>query len=454
MRAIPLTRPSVDRSTSVHTVVKLYRDALVYILLLAPPSVLLFTGQLGQNEGTIDVSRITGESSNLINQALAIFLLINGFIVSRFIKTNFGVLLAVLAPLMLVVCWIYMSSSWSEFPTLTLRRAFRLHIEITSVVLLALSLQTRDALLKCIFWSFLIIDLADLASIAVPSISFSPIGFSGIHGHKSAAGAFFFFALPIFAFGIFNRAICWSRIIAAFAFFTALAMLALSLSKTAVLALFLTLVGSTRLALAGNIYGRIILPCIGVGMAVVVLTTMAAADFGISDLFKVLFGDATLTGRDQIWSYAMYRLEDNPLFGVGFGALWQAGTDSEAYLMNSGAHWIAIQAHNGYVDVLAQLGYIGLLLLVIYLVVALKYLCAYSSDELETHKIASLANYSLYVFWGSVLYNITDSSFFRSGHSTWTIFLLVTTCTIGLVTRSRSSSRSQVSHFVRTVANR
>jgi exopolysaccharide production protein ExoQ len=430
------------RSLPRSAVVTLYRDTVIYILLLGPALMVLLSGQLGQSANAVDASSFTGESSSLMIQALAIFVLVNSIIISQLFKIRLRVLLLVLSPLLGMILWIYLSSFWSDFPALTLRRALRMHIELTSVILLALSLQSREAILRCLFWSFLIISAMDLASMAAPSVSFTPIGFSGIHLHKNEAGLFFFLALPIFAIGMFDRTISGSRLLSTFAFVAAAGMLALTLSKTAVLALFLSviLVACIRVARARNFYSRVVLP-LGVAIiAIAVSVTIAIADIRISDLFDVLFGNATLTGRDQIWRYALYQFESHSWAGVGFGALWQVQATGETSLKNAGVHWLAIQAHNGYIDVLAQLGCIGFAFLVLYLVITLIYLCRYSSN-FETTRILSLANYALYIYWGSVLFNVTETSFFRSGHPLWVMLLLVSACATGILIRGGGAAR-------------
>ena len=111
-----------------------------------------------------------------------------------------------LLPLMV---WITASYYWSAFPDLTIRRAGRELIECVGIVLLISTYPHPTGPLRILFLSFLTVLFLDVASIPFPSFSYSPDppGFMGIHGHKNVAGGFYFLALPLFVFAIFDRRI-------------------------------------------------------------------------------------------------------------------------------------------------------------------------------------------------------------------------------------------------------
>jgi exopolysaccharide production protein ExoQ len=77
--------------------------------------------------------------------------------------------------------------------------------------------------------------------------------------------------------------------------------------------------------------------------------------FDISSSFE---RDATLTGRSYIWGVLLPLAEKRPLLGYGFGGFW---TTSVRELASS-------DAHNGYLDVILNLGFIGLLLVSGYMI--------------------------------------------------------------------------------------
>lgn len=79
--------------------------------------------------------------------------------------------------------------------------------------------------------------------------------------------------------------------------------------------------------------------------------------------------DLTFTGRSDIWDLMFEQIALHPGLGGGFGAFWSGtreGTPSFEFVMRLG--FDPASAHNGYLDILNELGAAGLLLLFGYLV--------------------------------------------------------------------------------------
>lgn len=68
--------------------------------------------------------------------------------------------------------------------------------------------------------------------------------------------------------------------------------------------------------------------------------------------------DATLTGRTEIWADLLPAMMRQPITGHGFGGFWSDATKA--------AHNIG-EAHSGYLDLLLELGFIGLFLFSMFL---------------------------------------------------------------------------------------
>ncbi|MBL0407686.1 O-antigen ligase family protein [Microvirga aerilata] len=71
-----------------------------------------------------------------------------------------------------------------------------------------------------------------------------------------------------------------------------------------------------------------------------------------------------LTGRGQIWPVLIAYWSDNWLLGSGYGSFWNIGPESPIYQYGTG--WVVRlgQGHNGYLDMLVQIGLPGLVLAV------------------------------------------------------------------------------------------
>jgi exopolysaccharide production protein ExoQ len=92
----------------------------------------------------------------------------------------------------------------------------------------------------------------------------------------------------------------------------------------------------------------------------VVLTAVAAFVF-ITDpatVLKALGKDPSLTGRTDIWEALMREVAERPWTGFGYQAFW--GKDSvPAAFIRAETQWPVPSAHNGWIDLLIQLGWPG-----------------------------------------------------------------------------------------------
>lgn len=75
-------------------------------------------------------------------------------------------------------------------------------------------------------------------------------------------------------------------------------------------------------------------------------------------IFEALGKDPTLTGRTLIWESLMRRVAERPLLGHGYSAFWGAHSVPAAYIRRE-AEWLVPSAHNGWLEILAELGWVG-----------------------------------------------------------------------------------------------
>jgi len=108
-------------------------------------------------------------------------------------------------------------------------------------------------------------------------------------------------------------------------------------------------------------------------MALVIIYGTAAPLVGKlpgGDYASSLGRDSTLTGRSEIWAYLVPLAMKKPVLGHGFGGFWTKAI-RESYLYRS--------AHNGYLEVLLVLGFVGLLLVSLFILSS----CQKAQKELE-----------------------------------------------------------------------
>jgi exopolysaccharide production protein ExoQ len=408
-------------SRAERSLILLNRDLTLY---------LVFTigfGLLGAFSGGASFSSLQSSSGDMFTQVFWLIVIANSVLLVVLRKgRNLPGVLWVLGSLLPLILWITVSFCWSAFPDLTIRRAVREIIELVSIVLLISTYSHPTEPLRVLFLSFLSIMFVDLIFIPFPSHYLD--GYVGVHGHKNSTGAFYLLALPLFVLAILDRRIARWPYTAIFASICAVGLLLLSKSKTAVGVCALTIICVVALGALrwmGQYKGvfAIIYALIAGASAIVVVAV------GLDDTLTFLTGDPTLTGRVALWQYVLARWEENPYFGQGFGALWQVGSETEAYLRHSNVTgWMMNEAHNGYLDVLAQTGIIGILLLAIFLFCVL--LTLLFAREEKSNPLNVWKWFGIYVAIGLLISNITESIFLRGGSTDWLLLVAVFTSAV------------------------
>jgi O-antigen ligase len=104
--------------------------------------------------------------------------------------------------------------------------------------------------------------------------------------------------------------------------------------------------------------------------------------------------NATLTDRTQFWTNLLPEVRQRPFLGKGFGGFWMRRADDEQLT----------EGHNGYLDILLQLGFVGLLLFSAYLLSS-----ARKAQRILSHDFDWGILWICFIIMAA-LHNITESS--------------------------------------------
>lgn len=338
-------------------------------------------------------------------------------------------------PLVPILIWIILSVTWSEFPDYTIRRGVRIAIEIIATILFAAAYRDQYKFLRVIYISLGAIVLADMAFLSMPDKSFGLDGYAGVHYHKNVTGIFYLLVSPLFFLAVIDRNIFPSRAVSVTLALSSVLLLIISLSKSAIaltpVSLFLT-VGIIWLRRASPVTAfALILFTICAG----VITVAIIASIGVDNFLIDLFGDATFTGRNRIWDHALSLFWQSPVIGQGYGSLWNVGIFSILQQQDLFSVAFFLRAgHNGYIEVLTELGIVGLLLTILFLFSTFYRLWLRIPSADIPPPITFLA---IYIFFATLLENIVESSIFRSGNGFWIYFLLVIFASFFMIPESR-----------------
>jgi len=134
--------------------------------------------------------------------------------------------------------------------------------------------------------------------------------------------------------------------------------------------------------------------------------------------------DETLTGRTDIWARLLPVAMKKPILGGGFGGFWTPGTRDAFRISGS---------HNGYLDVLIGLGFVGLVLVSVFLL----------SSCRKAHQVLDV-DFDWGVLWigfiiMAVAHNIAESSINSFAHQLTAILLFFSITAKSMLYRTRPS---------------
>ncbi len=236
----------------------------------------------------------------------------------------------------------------------------------------------------------------------------------------------------------------------------ALTCLILSHSSTSLMATVLVCLFLMLFLRASPVSRRLMPYLIGIFAIVTLLYTFAVLKVvpGLDLLLKpitYLTGkDTTFTSRTEIWDIIKAHIQLSPVLGSGYAAYWAGPLPtSPSYVFLQQMYFYPFEAHNGYLDVINDLGYVGLIVL-------LGYIWIYIRQSINFLKINySQAGLYLAMLFQQLLTNLSESHWFFISHD-FVILTLATLClAAGLrAPRTLSSTNREKPLPPRSVKNR
>lgn len=128
------------------------------------------------------------------------------------------------------------------------------------------------------------------------------------------------------------------------------------------------------------------------------------------DAFTSIIGrDVTLSGRTNIWQFALEMAAAKPLLGYGYGVFW-LGPNSPGSLFWDTTLQFELSAHNGYLQCLLDIGMVGLLTTLVAVLKPLRRL--QSSSGVKRPYIGSAENFSEWFLIFFLILNVAEIRFF------------------------------------------
>jgi exopolysaccharide production protein ExoQ len=337
-------------------------------------------------------------------------------------------------PVLCITLLAILSVVWSQFPGITMRRS----ASLLTVTLWAWYVTARYDLgdvISIIRQTTALLAVASLAiGILAPSMgqdsSFGVVGWQGVFGSKNDLGMVMAIGAITHIYAILGpRRRFLSYLVVSVGLLLCLAALYLSESRTAWL---IGMLGPVLCLLIQLTHKR-------VGVAIIIWTAtilllapaLVIATDELGTIAQLLGRDATLTGRVDLWLILPSYIEDRLWLGHGFAAFWVTDNLDVSSIWNT-IGWRPPHAHNGWLDVLLELGVTGLTLVVIQLLLVFGKGVRAVVEGHEPH-----APYLLLMTFVLMIYNLAESNLVRP--SVMWMLLVVAAAALTRISRERSA---------------
>lgn len=321
----------------------------------------------------------------------------------------------------LLACLAFAGASvlWAYSPEISFVRYVQQVMIVTSIVLPAMLAARNVDLMRALFLCFAVAAILNVFFvIGRPPIDYKFVtwGYPGYFSGKNYLGEFATIAFLLSLYEAIHpgRRRVFGIVIAV----VAVSLLILANSKTSMGLAILApvLAGATLIARRmTRLSPAIILLSIPIGY--LVMSTITGIT--VNRISFMLYGDSTFTGRTVIWDFANLEIAQRPLLGWGYQSFWLVGPNAPSVLEAPG--WVKTMpnAHNGYLDTMLEMGYVGYALLLTFIVATL-------------HAIGRMADRDLARAWlvlslavHIIITNGLESLWMRGFEMLWVVFLFL-----------------------------
>ena len=321
--------------------------------------------------------------------------------------------------LWVLVAFCILSVFWATLPALTFRRSIALVFTTAYGVYLAdrVNLAEMVCLLAKVFAILIAINLFVVFVFPEYGIHHSRHfgAWRGFFSHKNTFGLMMFFAsLIYFVLALQDgqsRGIYW------FGFAVSVGLILASHSQTSFLSLVITC-GCTPFLRAIRWSGMLSKAFYISGFLFTAFSSYVIA-INIERITAFFGRDATFTGRTDIWRDGFAMIMRQPWIGYGFGSEWviEPWGFTPAWHPNLD-HTLSL--HNGYLELLAQVGWVGMVLYGIFFVFVF-----IRAVLLVQRSKGMLEYWPLYYLIFFFVYNLFEGEILRQNNFIWIIFVVL-----------------------------
>jgi O-antigen ligase len=137
-----------------------------------------------------------------------------------------------------------------------------------------------------------------------------------------------------------------------------------------------------------------------------------------STLLAVAARSGSLSGRQQIWSAVTRSILNRPLGGYGFGAFWSL-LNGEASRVFAATGWIVTGAHNGFLNLVLELGLLGMALVTLTFVQAFRH-----AGSTYYPGRSPYIDWCIGIVFLTLVYNLDERTLMATQYLPWMLYVL------------------------------
>jgi exopolysaccharide production protein ExoQ len=330
-------------------------------------------------------------------------------------------------PVWLLLLWFIVTSQWASYPDISIRRSFA----YITIYLIALSLAVSFEH-PTDFQRPLYLGLAVIFLLNIIASNDAREGINGIYAQKNSAGGIALYVLLVMTFSLALRQSLVTKL-ATFGLIVLAWVFLLSTqakTSTGIAVLFTFGVPIFTYLLSQPVSYRFTTGMIFISLLASGVIALQVLHITLDDLAAAIFVDLTFTNRTVIWNALIPEIWRHPWTGAGFGSFWATGQlfnpitngSADDFFMDAK---LINEAHNGYVDITLQAGFVGLALAVFIIVRSVWQFCyaiAISRSDRDA-RICCIIQFALIL--AIALANLTESLVFQYSNPVGYLFLLI-----------------------------
>jgi exopolysaccharide production protein ExoQ len=406
------------------------KEPKMSVALWVPILAIFFVGSRNPTQwfaGQVSISAQSFEEGSPIDRviSLGLILLAVGILSARSFK--WGEFFTRNIALSALISFGLLSVMWSDFPFVAFKRWFR-DVGNLFFILVILSDSRPFGAVRTVLRRicYLLIPLSILLDKYFPEYSRSYSAWSGAVSLQGATTSKNMLGLACLVSGLFfvwDSAVRWSkrkekttkRILAINAAFLLMTLALLSDAHSTTSSVCLCLGVSVIVLAYSKTFRRH--PKLLMGLLPATFLIYLVMSFGLDmsgSLAQSVGKDPTLTDRTKIWAFLL-NMHTNPIIGTGYQSFW-LGWRLQYFWNNAGLGYIN-EAHNGYLGLYLNEGFIGVGILVVFLFASYRLICGRLTRK-DDLAVLGLAGWISIVF-----YNMSEQAF--EGGLLYLVFLIL-----------------------------